>query len=181
MILDKSKEQHTNIYPFVYIRTAIDKHIQIQIHIFKYWRYVLFKSGNAFWHYVWKKSICFFNWVRQTVPNRGTNVRICFLSHVCLAERIFKFRKVISCANPIMWGKFKNFIQIIRINVIDKIVGYSIYALINPLLEGNKFINLNSFSDIWCILSNLDFQTFLGRVITAIQSSHTAAGCINSY
>ena len=36
MILDKSKEQHTNIYPFVYIRTAIDKHIQIQIHIFKY-------------------------------------------------------------------------------------------------------------------------------------------------
>ena len=36
MILDKSKEQHINIYPFVYIRTAIDKHIQIQIHIFKY-------------------------------------------------------------------------------------------------------------------------------------------------
>ena len=31
-----------------------------------------------------------------------------------------------------MCGEFKNFIQIIRASVIDKIVGYSIYALINP-------------------------------------------------
>ena len=42
-----------------------------------------------------------------------------------------KFRKVISCAYATMWGKFKNFIQIKRASVIDKIVGYSIYALIN--------------------------------------------------
>ena len=31
-----------------------------------------------------------------------------------------------------MWDEFKNFIQIIRASAIDKVVGYSIYALINP-------------------------------------------------
>ena len=30
------------------------------------------------------------------------------------------------------WGKFRNFIQTIRTSVIDKIVGFLIYALINP-------------------------------------------------
>ena len=68
----------------------------------------------------------------QSVPNRQTNVRNSFLSHVCFVKSIFKFRKVISCAYPTIWGKFKNFIQMIRANVIDKIVGYSIYAMINP-------------------------------------------------
>ena len=33
---------------------------------------------------------------------------------------------------PAIRGEFKNFIQIIRISVIDKIVGDSVYALINP-------------------------------------------------
>ena len=37
-----------------------------------------------------------------------------------------------SFAYTTMRGKFKNFIQIIRVSVIDKIVGYSIYVLINP-------------------------------------------------
>ena len=31
-----------------------------------------------------------------------------------------------------MWDKFKDFIQIIRARVIDKIEDYSIYALDNP-------------------------------------------------
>ena len=31
-----------------------------------------------------------------------------------------------------MWDEFKNFIQTIRASAIDKVVGYSIYALINP-------------------------------------------------
>ena len=57
---------------------------------------------------------------------------IVFLSHICLIKRIFKFRKVISCAYTTMWDEFKNFIQIIRASAIDKVVGYSIYALINP-------------------------------------------------
>ena len=48
------------------------------------------------------------------------NIRNRFLSRVCFAKRIFCFRK------------FKNFIQIIKTSVIDKIVGYSIYALIKP-------------------------------------------------
>ena len=60
------------------------------------------------------------------------NIRNRFLSRVCFAKRIFCFRKFICCAYPTMWGKFKNFIQIIKTSVIDKIVGYSIYALIKP-------------------------------------------------
>ena len=60
------------------------------------------------------------------------NIRNRFLSRVCFAKRIFCFRKFICCAYPTMWGKFKSFIQIIKTSVIDKIVGYSIYALIKP-------------------------------------------------
>ena len=41
--------------------------------------------------------------------------------------------EVISFIYPTMRGKFKHFIQIIRTSVTDKIVRYSIYALINPL------------------------------------------------
>ena len=52
-----------------------------------------------------------------------------------------------------MLGEFKNFIQIIKTWVTDKIVSYSIYALI-ILLVGKQFIELNSFSDIECILAN---------------------------
>ena len=55
-----------------------------------------------------------FNWARQAVLNIGTNIRSSFLSHVCFAKMIWKFRKVISCAYPTIVGKFKNFIQIIR-------------------------------------------------------------------
>ena len=59
-----------------------------------------------------------FNSVRQAVPDRGTNIRNSFLFHVCFAKRIFKFRKVISCAYATIWGKFKIFIQI-KASVID--------------------------------------------------------------
>ena len=69
----------------------------------------------------------------------------CFLSHVSLAKRICKFRKVISCAYPTMWGKFKNIIQIIRTSVIHKIVGYSIYALINPF-TGRLLFSITVYS-----------------------------------
>ena len=31
-----------------------------------------------------------------------------------------------------MWGKFKNFFQIIRMSVIGEIVGHDIYALTKP-------------------------------------------------
>ena len=65
------------------------------------------------------------------------------MSNVCFAKRIFKFRKVISCAYPIMWGKFKGFIQIIRASAISKAAGYSIFAMINPLLVIKQFIDLN--------------------------------------
>ena len=54
-----------------------------------------------------------------------------FLSRVNFAKRIFKFRKINSCAYPTIWDKFKNFIRILRTSVIDKIVDYRIYALIN--------------------------------------------------
>ena len=96
----------------------------------------------------------FFIWVMQAVPYKGTDVRNCFLPHVSFAKRNFKFRKVISCVYPAMWGEFKNFIQIIRTSVVDKIVGYIILHWSILLLEGNQFINLNSFPDIRCILSN---------------------------
>ena len=42
---------------------------------------------------------------------------------------ILNLKKVISCAYPTVWGKFKNFIQIIRTSFTDKIVGYNIYAM----------------------------------------------------
>ena len=63
---------------------------------------------------------------------KGPIQKNCFLSHVSLAKRIIKLRRVISSAYPTVWGEFKNLIQIIRTSVIDKIVDYSIYALINP-------------------------------------------------
>ena len=49
-----------------------------------------------------------------TVSYRGTNIKI------------FKFKKVISFFDPMMWGKFKNFIQTIKTNIVDRIVGYNI-------------------------------------------------------
>ena len=113
--------------------------------MFTYTHYALFKSNSAFYNIMFESilTIRFFNGVRQAVPNRGTNIRNCFLSHVCFAKRIFKFRKVISCAYPSMWGKFKTFIQIIRASVTDKIVRYSIYAPTHSLV-GKQFIDLKS-------------------------------------
>ena len=52
-----------------------------------------------------------------------------------------------SFAYATMWDKFRNFI-LIKTSVINKIVGYSIHARINPFTVGNQFINLNSSSDI---------------------------------
>ena len=54
------------------------------------------------------------------------------LSNVSFAKCIFTFTKFISLAHATMLGKFKNLIRIIRTNVIDKIKGYRIYALVNP-------------------------------------------------
>ena len=75
-------------------------------------------------------------------------------------KRIFKFSKFIFCVYHKMLGEFKNFIQIIKTWVTDKIVSYSIYALI-ILLVGKQFIKLNSFSDIECILANFRRIYFL--------------------
>ena len=72
---------------------------------------------------------------------------IFILFHVSFAKRIFKFRNVMSFAYATMWDKFRNFI-LIKTSVINKIVGYSIHARINPFTVGNQFINLNSSSDI---------------------------------
>ena len=47
-------------------------------------------------------------------------------------KRVSEFKKVILCAHPTMWGEFKNFIHLIRAGVVEKIVGYSIYAMVNP-------------------------------------------------
>ena len=44
--------------------------------------------------------------------------------------------KFFLCAYPKMRVKFKNFIQAMRTSVIDKIVGYTIYALIDPFTGG---------------------------------------------
>ena len=54
------------------------------------------------------------------------------LSHVSFAKCIFTFTKLISSAHATTLDKFKNVIRIIRASVIDKIKGYSIYALVNP-------------------------------------------------
>ena len=60
--------------------------------------------------------------------------------------------KNFSCTYPTIWGKCKNFIHIIKASVRDRIIGYSIYALINVLLlVGNQFINLNSSPDIYVL------------------------------
>ena len=63
---------------------------------------------------------------------KDTNIRKCFLSHVSLVKRVSEFKKVILCAHPTMWGEFKNFIHLIRTGVVEKIVDYSIYAMVNP-------------------------------------------------
>ena len=51
--------------------------------------------------------------------------------------------KTISCNYCTVRSKFKDFIQIKRAVVIDKIERHCIYALLNSLL-GNQFIDLNS-------------------------------------
>ena len=70
------------------------------------------------------------------------------MSYVSLAKRIFKFRKIISCAYSTVWDIFKNFIQIIRTSIIDKIVVYSIYALINPFTGRKPIYQSKFFPDI---------------------------------
>ena len=112
------------IHMYIYTPTDIRIYVNTDTHIHMY-TYVLFKSDSVF---------DIINWIRPAVPNWRTNIRNCFLSHVCLAKKIFKFRKVISCAYSTIWGKFKNLIQIIRTSVIDKIAGYSIHALINRFI-----------------------------------------------
>ena len=47
-------------------------------------------------------------------------------------EKDFEVQKSYFSVYPTMWGEFKNFIELKRAIVIDKIVAYSIYALINP-------------------------------------------------
>ena len=111
----------------IYTHTHGHTNIYIPIHIFRYTHYVLFKSDSFFGHYVWK----YWNY-SQAVPYRGANLRNCFLPHVSFVQRIFKFRKVISCVYPTVWDEFKNLIQIIRTSVIDKIASYNIYTLTNP-------------------------------------------------
>ena len=62
----------------------------------------------------------------------GPLKEIVFCPMLVLKNGFFKLRKVIFHAYPTMWGEFKNFVQIIRTTVIDKVVGSSIYALFNP-------------------------------------------------
>ena len=73
------------------------------------------------------------------------------LSHVCVAKKIFKFRKVISCAYLAIWGKFKNYIHIIRTSVIDKIQGYSprYVKKAPPKLKCVYFMCLTTFSQVF--------------------------------
>ena len=63
---------------------------------------------------------------------KDTNIRKCFLSHVSLTKRVSEFKKVILCAHPTMCDEFKNFIHLIRTGVVEKVVDYSIYAMVNP-------------------------------------------------
>ena len=72
-----------------------------------------------------------------------------FLSHICLLVKVLSLEKLFLV--PTL--KFKNFIQITMTSLLDKIVGYVFYALMNPFT--NQLINFNSSLDIWCILSNL--------------------------
>ena len=78
-----------------------------------------------------------------------------FLCQVSFAKRTFKFRKVISWVYPITKDKFKNLVEIIQESVkIDKIASYGIMPWSTVLMIGKQFINLNSFLDVQCILSN---------------------------
>ena len=72
-----------------------------------------------------------------------------FLSHICLLVNVLSLEKLFLV--PTL--KFKNFIQITAKSLLDKIVGYVFYALMNPFT--NQLINFNSSLYIWCILSNL--------------------------
>ena len=64
-----------------------------------------------------------------------------------LQKRFLSLENLFLFAYPKMRNKFKNFIQTMRTSVIDKIVGYTIYVLIDPFAGISQFINLNSFSD----------------------------------
>ena len=64
-----------------------------------------------------------------------------------LQKRFLSLENLFLFPYPKMRNKFKNFIQTMRTSVIDKIVGYTIYVLIDPFAGISQFINLNSFSD----------------------------------
>ena len=90
----------------------------------------------------------------QAVRYGENNIRNYFICHVVALGKGFLSLEVTSCPEPTTWAEFKNFIQIISTNVLDKFI-YIIYIYIYVFiywstlsLVGNQFINLNCFSDI---------------------------------
>ena len=105
------KEKHTNIYLDMYIYTYT--HTHGHTNICKY-RYTYPHKHNMYYSsqivlfdnmFESTSTVHFFSWVRQPDLNKGTNIRNCFLSHICLAkgfvnlENLFLVRIVQSGAN----------------------------------------------------------------------------------
>ena len=144
MRMDKSKA-NTLIYIHMYIYTysrITDTHTH----------YLLFKSDRSFWHCVWKYlNYSLFKLSQASCSKYRDQYKKMLLSHVFVAKRIFKFRKVISCAYLAIWSKFKNYIHIIRTSVIDKIQGYSprYVKKAPPKLKCVYFMCLTTFSQVF--------------------------------
>lgn len=108
--------------------------------------------------------------VWQIFPYRGTNKRNCFYVHVSFTKRIFKFSRVIACVYPTTWSKFKNFIWVVTTSVIDKIAGYSIYALIHLFTDSQPIYQSKFLCRyVFCLTSGKRFCIYFALLVFSVR------------
>ena len=78
-----------------------------------------------------------------------------FYPVLVLRKRVLKPCKTICCVFSTLWSEFKDFIQIKKTVIIDKIESFAFMYWSTLFFVGNHFVDLNSVKDVWCILSNL--------------------------
>ena len=76
---------------------------------------------------------------------------VCLVFCPVLAKRVLKFCKAISLVYSTVWSKFKNFIQINRAAVVDKLESYWIYTLVNSYFSRQPIYRSKLVRDICCI------------------------------
>ena len=129
MKMDKPKE-NTNIYPYVNIHTPTDTqtYIHTDRHMHMYIYLIIEVRDSAFWNYVWK----YLNYAPFKLSQASCSIwrdnykKSFFVPSLGEPSLV----SVLQCG-----GEFKNLIQIIKTKVIDKIVRYNFYVMINRVTD----------------------------------------------